>query len=207
MSPSSSRPAKGRARVPLQPRLLANLVAGLDASRIPYMVIGGVAVLVRDVPRLTRDIDLCVDLPPEKAKRLLVALGDTVRPAIRAHLKFARDNGVLPLEAKDGTGVDVIFAATGFERSAIERATLERLGGVDVRVCTVEDLIVLKILAGREKDLLDVRAMVKAAGSKLDRAGLDFRIESLARGVDRPEWLHFWRSVTSKRSKPPRRTP
>ena len=38
--------------------LLARLVLELEARGLPYMVIGGQAVLVHGEPRLTRDIDI-----------------------------------------------------------------------------------------------------------------------------------------------------
>jgi hypothetical protein len=41
-------------------QLLERIAHGLDERQIPYMVIGGQAVLIYGEPRLTRDIDITV---------------------------------------------------------------------------------------------------------------------------------------------------
>jgi hypothetical protein len=52
-------------------KLLKKLAAGLNRARIPYMVIGGQAVLIYGEPRLTRDIDVSLGVGAEKLEALL----------------------------------------------------------------------------------------------------------------------------------------
>ena len=55
------------------PSLIALFVRPLNRLRIPYMVTGGVASVVYGEPRLTRDIDLVIDLHPRDARRFAEA--------------------------------------------------------------------------------------------------------------------------------------
>ncbi|MDI3467220.1 MAG: hypothetical protein OJF50_006041 [Nitrospira sp.] len=43
-------------------RLLERLATALDLAKIPYMIIGGQAVLLYGEPRLTRDIDVTLGI-------------------------------------------------------------------------------------------------------------------------------------------------
>lgn len=51
--------------------LLKRIAAALDAAGIPYMIIGGQAVLLYGEPRLTRDIDLTLGIGPDEVERLV----------------------------------------------------------------------------------------------------------------------------------------
>ncbi len=48
--------------------LLKKIGLALDENAIPYMVIGGQAVLLYGEPRLTRDIDITLGVKPGKAR-------------------------------------------------------------------------------------------------------------------------------------------
>jgi len=43
-------------------KLIKKIAFNLDKAKIPYMIIGGQAVLLYGVPRLTRDIDITLIL-------------------------------------------------------------------------------------------------------------------------------------------------
>lgn len=51
------------------PSLIALFVRPLNQLRVPYLVTGGVASVVYGEPRLTRDIDLVIELRPRDARR------------------------------------------------------------------------------------------------------------------------------------------
>lgn len=69
---------------------------------------------------------------------------------------------VLPLSHPSGMEVDLVLAGSGLERLALDRATTASLDGVEVPVAHATDLVVMKVLAGRGKDLDDVRALLVA---------------------------------------------
>jgi predicted nucleotidyltransferase len=142
--------------------LLERLARGLESRGIPYMVIGGQAVLIYGEPRMTRDIDVTLGIGPEglgQIEELAASLGlEILRPS---HAEFVRDRMVLPCgDAESGFRVDFIFSFTPFERQAIERAPAVRIGETEVRFASVEDLIIHKMVAGRPRDEEDVRGIL-----------------------------------------------
>jgi predicted nucleotidyltransferase len=147
-------------------RLLADLARALDAAGIPYMVIGGQAVLLYGEPRLTRDVDLTLGIGPDRLADVLRAAEQMGLVPLVEPEPFVMETLVLPCEAPDsGLRVDFIFALSDYEREAMARVRRVELGGVGVRFASVEDLLVHKVVAGRPRDLEDARGvLVRNAG-------------------------------------------
>jgi hypothetical protein len=152
-------------------RLLARLGAALDHHHVPYMVIGGQAVLLYGEPRLTRDIDITVGLGIEGLDRLLTVLDEVELEPIPENLpSFVQETMVLPaVESESGIRVDLILSFTPYESGALARARSVEIVGQGVRFASPEDLIVHKLFAGRPRDLEDVRSIL-ARTPGLDRA-------------------------------------
>ena len=146
--------------------LLEKLAHGLDARRVPYMVIGGQAVLVYGEPRMTRDIDITLGVGPEelaKVEDLVSTLGLKTLPESPA--EFVRQRMVLPCkDEKSGFRIDFIFSFTPYERQAIERARAVQIGNTKVRFASPGDLIIHKMAAGRPRDEEDVRGILLKTG-------------------------------------------
>ena len=71
-------------------------------------------------------------------------------------------NRILLLKTPDGIGIDVSLGAIPYEEKAIERAKeVEFLPGVCLRICSAEDLIVLKAFADRSQDWADVESVIQ----------------------------------------------
>jgi hypothetical protein len=64
--------------------------------------------------------------------------------------------------------VDVVIAGPGIEDRFFERVIVRELEGVAVRVASAEDIVIMKILAARSKDVDDVLAIVTASADALD---------------------------------------
>lgn len=169
----------------------------LEASAIPYMVIGGVANLFWGVPRTTLDVDIAVWVEEADIPRLIQRLPDVLRLLPDDPVEFIRETRVLPMETKEGFRVDLIFGTLPFEESAIRRARLMSVAGERVRICTPEDLIVLKIVSDRARDREDVAGIIRTQGAGLDRRYLDPLIEGLAADMGRPDLLDFYRRCLS----------
>ena len=88
-------------------------------------------------------------------------------PAART---FAFEHRVLLVETAAGIPLDISLAALPYEARVIERATpFELEGDVRLMTCSAEDLVVLKVLAGRAQDWLDVEGIIVRQGVILDR--------------------------------------
>lgn len=147
-----------------------DIQAFLAARSWGNTVIGGLAVQRWGEPRQTRDVDLTlVTGVGDEAAFIdpLLAHYPARRPDARA---FALSYRVVLLETASGIPVDISLAALPYEERVVERSTdFEFAPGCVVRTCSAEDLVVLKAVADRPQDWLDVQGIVVRQGVKLDR--------------------------------------
>ena len=143
-------------------RLLKKIAIQLKKGAIPYMVIGGQAVLLYGEPRLTRDIDITLGMGVnglDKIKKIIKAIG--LKILVKKEKEFVEQNMVLPtLDKKSGIRVDFIFSFSPYERQAIERGKDIKLGRTLVKFASLEDVVIHKVIAGRARDLEDVRSIL-----------------------------------------------
>lgn len=148
---------------------------------IRYVLVGGLAVLLHGVDRLTADIDLVVDLAPEQASRAVEALlmmGFKANVPVDARLfgdaavreRWQRESGMLVLSFWDPQNrrptVD-LFAQYPMDFEILYRdALLLPLAGTNVRVASVAHLIAIKQAAGRPKDLDDVKRLAELSETR-----------------------------------------
>ena len=142
--------------------LLARIAREMDFRGLPYMVIGGQAVLLYGEPRLTRDIDITLGRGKESLPQVLQAAAACgLEPIPEDIEEFVERTMVLPtLHRNSGIRVDFIFSFTPYEREAIARARPVPLGGAELKFASPEDLIIHKLFAGRPQDEADVRSVI-----------------------------------------------
>lgn len=150
--------------------LLARLARALRAHDVPFMLIGGQAVLLHGEPRLTLDVDVTLGVSPESLGTVLAACEAMgVDPLPGSVEDFVRETFVLPVaDPTTNIRIDLIFSTTPFEAAAIDRAIEVEVAGVRVPFATAEDLILHKLFAGRPRDLEDVEGIVSRKGHELD---------------------------------------
>ena len=133
-----------------------------------FVVIGGIAAVLHGSARNTFDLDICFATDDAN----LVALGD-VLTALSARLKgidddvpFKADARTLrqiePLTLVTSSGeLDVLTRPPGAPSYQELRRNADRydLGGFNVSVASIDDLIAMKQAAGRAKDLADVEEL------------------------------------------------
>jgi hypothetical protein len=143
--------------------LLAALGRELGKSGIPYMIIGGQAVLLHGEPRLTRDIDITLGAAPERLPDLLAVTHRlSLKPLVEDPKDFVERTMVLPtLEEGTGIRVDFIFSITPYEQQAIERGRKVIFERTEVNFASVEDLVIHKIFSGRPVDLEDIKSVIR----------------------------------------------
>src|SRR5207248_6808018 len=93
--------------------------------------------------------------------------GFELRPAPADFIERTR---VIPLVHRNGIQTDLVLGGPGLEDLFLERAVQRTVEGVRVPVATAEDLIAMKVLGGRAKDLDDVRSLLAANAGRLDLA-------------------------------------
>ncbi len=126
------------------------------------VVIGGIAVGLLGKPRYTADVDAMfllynADLP----QFLKDARDEKIIPRIENAEEFARKNRVLLMRyTPTQTDVDISMGVPIFEEEIVERGMLKSFAKLTVRLPTPEDLIIMKAIAHRPKDIEDIRAIV-----------------------------------------------
>lgn len=136
---------------------------------IPYVVIGGVAASILGRPRATRDIDVLAALDEGEWDGFLsrgAPLGFSGR--LSDGLAFARQARVLlARHGPTSVDVDIVFSGLPLEDEIIRRAVSTDIGGVRVPMPTPEDLIIMKAVGQRPRDIADIEGIV-AAHAQLD---------------------------------------
>jgi hypothetical protein len=128
------------------------------------MITGGQAVLIYGEPRLTKDIDITLGVNIESLNKIkeIISRLDFKILLDEAELEdFVKKTMVIPLiDEKSGIRIDLVFSFSPYERQAIGRAKDIKLGKNTVKFASLEDLIIHKIIAGRARDLEDVRTIL-----------------------------------------------
>lgn len=143
-------------------KLLIKLAIELAKNKIPYMVIGGQAVLVYGEPRFTKDIDITLGIGSENIaiiKTVIKKIG--LRVLVDDLEAFVHKTMVCPaVDKKSGIRMDFIFSFTPYEQQAISRAKKVKMGKTDIHFASLEDLIIHKMIAKRERDIEDVKTIM-----------------------------------------------
>jgi len=141
-------------------KLLKKIASELSAHNIPYMVIGGQAVLLYGEPRLTKDIDITLGVGVSKLNGIN-SIAEKLNLKILVDENFVQNTMVLlVIDEKTGIRVDFIFSFSLYEKQAIKRATDIKFGNTIVKFTSLEDLVIHKIIAGRAIDIEDVRSII-----------------------------------------------
>jgi hypothetical protein len=150
---------------------IRDLVAALDGCGVRYAIVGGVAVNLHGIPRMTYDIDIVVPMDEATLRschQAMLSLGLACRlplrlealadPALREEYETDRNlRAVTFTDPNDPLReVDVIVAPSRDPDGVAARATVVSAGGFTVRVAGIDDLIAMKRLAGRKQDEADI---------------------------------------------------
>ena len=145
-------------------RPLDDLTRWLDAINTPAIIVGGVAVSFLGRPRFTQDIDaLAMIAEAEWEAALAAAPAHGLVPRIENPVEFARRTRVFLLRhVQSAIDVDVILGGLPFEQTAVDHGQIYEVGGISIRLPRVEDLLIMKAVAHRPQDLLDIEGLLEA---------------------------------------------
>lgn len=167
-------------------RALADVAKVVAAHQGRAAVIGGIAVIARGVPRLTRDIDIAVagnDITSSVLAGELERVG--IQPRIAEAIAFADENQVLLMKhVESGVEIDVSRAWLPFEIEALEAAREETLAGVRIAIAQPEDLIIFKAVAWRPVDQQDVERLLTLHGERIDLERIRRHVKELGDALE-----------------------
>ncbi len=142
-------------------KLLERIAESLKNAGIPYMIIGGQAVLLYGEPRLTKDIDITLGADLSRLGDVLSAVREMKITPLVDPETFTRETMVLPCsDPETGIRIDLMFSFSPYEQLAISRARTVHIGEADICFASLEDLLIHKFIAGRARDLEDARIVL-----------------------------------------------
>lgn len=127
------------------------------------VVIGGVAVGVLVNPRFTEDLDAMFLLSIKDVPYFLEqAKLEGIVSRAENNTDFVKRSRVLLLKHSDtDTDIDISLGVLPFEEEVVERSSLQEIDdALSIRLPTPEDLLIMKAIAHRPKDLEDIRTLV-----------------------------------------------
>ncbi len=157
--------------------ILKSVAARLEAAGIPYMVTGSMATNFYATPRMTRDIDLVVELGEADVERVVSLFQDDyyidremVRQAVSHRSMFNMIHSTVVVK------VDcVVRKDSEYRREEFSRRRTVTIDGQPVSLVAPEDLILSKLDWAKESrsqmQLDDVRNLLRSV-QNLDRAYL-----------------------------------
>jgi hypothetical protein len=167
----------------------ADLRAALSSLEGSYVLIGGLAVVLRGFPRHTDDIDVMVLGPSTSLPQLmswLTACGFV--PRVDDALGFAAQSQVLLMvHVASGIELDLSLGWLPFENEAVEAAEPIDIDGVTFPVARAEDLLIYKAVAWRERDQRDIEELLRLHYDALDLDRVQRIVEQFAAAIDQPE--------------------
>jgi hypothetical protein len=152
--------------LPIQ-QILLDTVSVIERLNIPYAIMGGFAARAWGLPRPTFDAEIAIDVEADKLQSLFDALEaqgfsvpaehrtgflDVIGGFKKAQVNYLFDRHVWH--------TDLVVARGEFLTTALRRARPATIAGKPLRVMAPEDIIILKLIAKRRKDLADVEEIV-----------------------------------------------
>ncbi len=180
--------------------LLVKLAKAFDSQQIPYIIIGGQAVLLYGEPRLTRDIDITLGIDNSTSEQI-IDLAKTIQllPAVDDVDQFVKRSNVLPLyDHKSKIRVDIIFSFLEYERQAMGRANPILLEDYPVKYASLEDIIIHKIFAGRPRDIEDAKGILQR-NPGFDRTFIELWLRELSKSIDKNLIKEFHSLISSEK--------
>ena len=177
--------------------LLKDVALRLEKAGIEYMMTGSMAMAIYSTPRMTRDIDIIIQVSSEDVGRIVALFRDDFYIDEESVRNAVRDRGMFNIIHNDSV-IKVDFIIRKDEEYRIEefsRRQLVTIEGIPISVVSPEDLVLSKLMwvkqSGSELQFRDVRHMMMTL-RKIDRNYLErwsqiLGLEDLLRKVNEHE--------------------
>jgi Nucleotidyltransferase of unknown function (DUF6036) len=171
---------------------LQRLIDGFENQGV---IIGGVAVSLLGKPRFTADADAVILISIADLGHLLSAAErEGFEPRVPNYEELAHKSRILLLRHRlTAITCDISLGALPFEKEMVDRSRLVPVGRLRLRLPSVEDLIIMKAVAHRPKDLLDIQTLVEIHPD-LDRSRIEHWVRQFAELLEMPE---LWTDVAA----------
>jgi hypothetical protein len=146
----------------------AVLLAAVDSAEsgpFDYLLYGGMAAALWGEPRYTEDVDIVLFLAEREAYRFLrsaATRGFAVEEDLAIQQIQISGWARLPFGDRDSPWhLDMTLGDSPFDRSALQRRRQVPIFGRPIWVASPEDLIIYKLVSGRDRDLPDALSVAR----------------------------------------------
>ena len=144
-----------------------DMVECLLREGVDFMLVGGYAVALHGWPRTTFDIDFWIMANPDNAKAVMRAIKAFGAPLMELTEEDFHKPGMVFQIGNEPQRIDIISAVDGLDYAdAVGRAVKMNVDGMEIKVLSLDDLIVNKRASGRPKDIADALALEKLKARK-----------------------------------------
>lgn len=152
------------------------LLKAFHENRIEYLIVGGLAVNLHGVPRVTQDVDIVIALDEVNilnVNRVMRALGYVPRLPVNPEdlaNETVREEWISRKNMKefsfyhsrhDYRVVDIVLFYNSDYNTLKKNRVVKNAGGIEIYVASIDDLLSMKSFSGREQDLSDIRLLRK----------------------------------------------
>ena len=137
-----------------------DMLHALSEEKVKFILVGAYALAAHGYPRATMDIDIWVMPSPENADAVLRALSRFGAPLHNLTKEDLLKDGTIFQIGVAPRRIDIITTASGLQFEPTFRNSISvNIEGIEVRIPSIDDLIVNKRAIGRTKDLADAEAL------------------------------------------------
>jgi hypothetical protein len=175
---------------------------------VEWYLFGAQAAIIWGSPRLSADVDVTVVLGREGLSGYIDTMREHGFDVVFGDRDFIARTRVIPfVHRASRMPLDIVLSGPGLEEEFLRRALAVDVAGTMIPVISPEDLIVTKILAGRPKDIEDIRGVIQERKTSLDvariRAVLRLLEQALTQSDLLPVFEREWRKTLRGTPRPP----
>lgn len=170
----------------------------LETHNLRYAVIGGIALTHWGFVRATHDVDIKVLVPEMNFAAVRAAIHQAFPVPARGQ---GQPNPFITAVNIDGVIVDFLLSLPGYEENIISRAIQRDMGGWTAWICSIEDLIIQKAVAGRAKDWEDIEGLLIEQRNTLDEGYITEWLVQFSEALEKPELLTQYKKLQDQVNK------
>jgi hypothetical protein len=172
----------------------------LEPLELPMAVIGGLALSAWNHARFTRDADILIGMDESKVNEVLQTICQAgFYPRHSPPILQIDDQQIIQLKYKPPDGIypfqlDLLFAGSEYQKTALTRRIKQAIPGLGhpADVLRPEDLVLLKLIAGRIIDRADAAMLLRENRPEID---LNYLTDWIRRLALHSEFAEIWREA------------
>ena len=129
---------------------------------VKYLVIGGYAVSVHGYPRLTKDLDICIQISEGNAEKIIEVINEFGLSSLKLTKEDFMKADFITQLGNEPLRIDILndLDAISFD-DAWKNRKVVTLSDVAINFIGLDELLIIKASAGRKQDIADIDKLKK----------------------------------------------